>query len=369
MVAALAWGCHRLRTLPDARPAAAAAALGLFVLLFVSPLCALTSALFSVRVAHHVVLVAAMAPLLVLAVPARALRLTGSLAAWTAAQTVVYWAWHAPPLYAWALSHDAAYWLMQVSLLGVAIGFWSAARRASAPAAAAALLATMVQMGLLGALLTFSADALYAPHLASTLAWGFTPLQDQQLAGLDHVGARRGVLPPRRARRPRPLARTRGAAGAAVGMIEKLRAWARTYTDQGRYSPVGVAFHWIMAALVIFQLAWGIYASWKFAGGDKVHALEVHGAVGLPILRAGDAAPGLAAGDPRAAQRCRRARPVADHRGRVTVVVFYICFFAHAAERLGDVVGRSARPVSSTWRASCRGRGCRSTSCRSRRAG
>ena len=184
IVAALAWGCHRLRTLPDARPSAAATALGLFILLFVSPLCALTSALFSVRVAHHVVLVAAMAPLLVLAVPGRWLRLPGSLALWTAAQTVVYWTWHAPPLYAWALSHDAAYWLMQLTLLGIAVGFWSAARRASAPAAAVALLATMVQMGLLGALLTFSADALYAPHLASTLAWGFTPLQDQQLAGL-----------------------------------------------------------------------------------------------------------------------------------------------------------------------------------------
>jgi putative membrane protein len=42
----------------------------------------------------------------------------------------------------------------------------------------------MVQMGLLGALLTFAARPLYAPHLASTAAWGFSPLEDQQLAGL-----------------------------------------------------------------------------------------------------------------------------------------------------------------------------------------
>ena len=67
-------------------------------------------------------------------------------------------------------------------------------------------------------------------------------------------------------------------------MIERVRAWARTYTDKRRYSPVGVAFHWIMAALVIFQLAWGTYAGWGYAGGDKVHALQVHSAVGLPIL-------------------------------------------------------------------------------------
>src|SRR3546814_17286561 len=42
----------------------------------------------------------------------------------------------------------------------------------------------MVQMGLLGALLTFSGSALYAPHLLTTQAWGMSPLQDQQLAGL-----------------------------------------------------------------------------------------------------------------------------------------------------------------------------------------
>ncbi|MDQ8028281.1 MAG: cytochrome c oxidase assembly protein [Brevundimonas sp.] len=39
-------------------------------------------------------------------------------------------------------------------------------------------------MGLLGALLTFADDALYAPHLLTTLAWGLTPLEDQQTAGL-----------------------------------------------------------------------------------------------------------------------------------------------------------------------------------------
>ncbi|HEX2542932.1 MAG TPA: cytochrome c oxidase assembly protein [Caldimonas sp.] len=190
--AGLAWTWFRLRAEPGARPGAAAAALAGFVLLFVSPFCALTSALFSARVAHHVLLTAALAPLLVAALPARPLRggmagtwpMRGSLAAWTAVQAVVFWAWHAPPLYAVALGHDAVYWLMQASLVGVALGFWSAVRRASPVAAAAALLATMVQMGLLGALLTFSAGALYAPHLASTFAWGLTPLEDQQLGGL-----------------------------------------------------------------------------------------------------------------------------------------------------------------------------------------
>jgi putative membrane protein len=182
--AALAALAVALRACPGSRPAPGAAAAIVFAALFVSPLCALTSALFSARVLHHVVLVAVLAPLLVAAVPARWLRGRGSLLAWTAAQTGVFWAWHLPALYAAALRDDAVYALMQASLAGVAVGFWRAIRGAPMPAATAALLATMVQMGLLGALLTFSAGPLYAPHLATTFAWGLTPLEDQQLGGL-----------------------------------------------------------------------------------------------------------------------------------------------------------------------------------------
>jgi putative membrane protein len=159
-----------------------AAAWLLLVLLFISPFCALTSALFSARVVHHVLLVTLVAPLLVWAFPRTPGR--GAIASATAAQAVVFWLWHAPPVYAWALSGDAAYWLMQASLLGVAVAFWSAVRRAPAPAAAGALLGTMVQMGLLGALITFASRPLYAPHFAATAAWGYSPLEDQQIAGL-----------------------------------------------------------------------------------------------------------------------------------------------------------------------------------------
>jgi len=151
--------------------------------LFVSPFCALTSALFSARVVHHVLIGLALAPLVVAALPERR-RMIGSPAAWTAAQALTFWLWHAPPVYAWALSSSAAYWLMQLSLLVSAAGFWASLRRAPAPAAVAALLATMVQMGLLGALITFSGAPLYAPHFLATQAWGFSPLEDQQVAGL-----------------------------------------------------------------------------------------------------------------------------------------------------------------------------------------
>lgn len=67
-------------------------------------------------------------------------------------------------------------------------------------------------------------------------------------------------------------------------MTEGLRAWARTYTDRGRYTPVGILFHWVMALLVLFQLGWGWYMAFPMPGGDKLHAYEIHSAAGLPIL-------------------------------------------------------------------------------------
>lgn len=156
---------------------------GLMVLAlgFVSPLCALSSALFSARTVHHLLLVCVAAPLFALSLPRRA---PGGLAAATLVQTVLFWIWHAPPAYAAALSHDAVYWLMQLSLFAPALWFWTAVRAGPAAASVAALLAAMVQMGLLGALLTFAGRSIYEPHALSTLAWGLSPLEDQHLAGL-----------------------------------------------------------------------------------------------------------------------------------------------------------------------------------------
>ena len=186
LLVAMAGGAALLWRLTDApagrRLLTIAVAIG--VLLFVSPLCALSSALFSARVTHHVLLAAVVAPLLVFAVPERHTRWPGSLALWTALQALAFWLWHAPGLYAAALSSTALYWLMQVTLLGTAAGFWAALRRAPAPAGIAALLASTVQMGLLGALLTFAGTPLYAPHAHTTGPWGLSALEDQQLAGL-----------------------------------------------------------------------------------------------------------------------------------------------------------------------------------------
>jgi putative membrane protein len=160
------------------------AAIMLMLIIFVSPLCAMSSALFSVRVLHHVLLIAAVAPLLALAFPQRKIS-SLPIAVLVAVNAVVLWLWHAPGLYTWGLASAPAYWLMQISLLGSAWLLWRAILAPTQPGTALmALAATIGQMGLLGALIVFAPRPLYLVHLASTASWGMAPLTDQQLAGL-----------------------------------------------------------------------------------------------------------------------------------------------------------------------------------------
>lgn len=158
-------------------------AVAVLVVAFVSPLCALSAALFSARVAHHVLLLAVAAPLLALAWPGRR---AGSATPAFLVSAVVLWAWHWPPAYDLALSQVPVYWAMQLTLLASAFAFW---RRVLHPRqqgghAMLLILGAYMQMGLLGALLTFAPGALYAAHAIAPLAWGFSPLGDQQLGGL-----------------------------------------------------------------------------------------------------------------------------------------------------------------------------------------
>ena len=161
------------------------ASLLLTATIFISPLCALSSALFSARVLHHVLLIAAVAPLLALAFPVRRFS-SPPLAALVGLHTIILWVWHMPAPYGWGLVSVPAYWLMQASLLGSAWLLWCAifVSMAQPGAALVALVATIGQMGLLAALIVFAPRPLYAVHFASTAAWGMNPLADQQLAGL-----------------------------------------------------------------------------------------------------------------------------------------------------------------------------------------
>ncbi|HEY2753329.1 cytochrome c oxidase assembly protein [Phenylobacterium sp.] len=157
----------------------------LITAIFVSPLCALSSALFSARVLHHVLLIAAVAPLLALSFPMSKLPFP-PIALLVGLHAIVLWVWHMPAPYQWGLASVPTYWLMQASLLGSAWLLWRAvlSSKTQAGSALVALVATIAQMGLLAALIVFAPRALYAVHFASTQAWGMSPLADQQLAGL-----------------------------------------------------------------------------------------------------------------------------------------------------------------------------------------
>lgn len=154
---------------------------------FVSPLCALSSALFSARAVHHLLLVAVAAPLLARGLP------WGAAGYAAAVHAGFLWLWHLPAAYALALSHPAIYWGMEATLLASALWLWSALLNAPVEKALAAAGATLGHMGFLTALLLFSGVPLYAPHDGTTLPYGLTQLDDQQLAGVLMAGL--GMLP------------------------------------------------------------------------------------------------------------------------------------------------------------------------------
>jgi putative membrane protein len=154
---------------------------------WVSPLCALGVALFSARVAQHMALALLAAPLLARGWPASANGGVRAALAATGAFAAATWHWHAPAPYDATFRSDALYWAMHLSLLGAAVALWRALLRRDSGApliglACAAL--TSVQMGLLGALLTFAPAPLFESHLLTSWAWGLSPLEDQQLGGL-----------------------------------------------------------------------------------------------------------------------------------------------------------------------------------------
>lgn len=63
-----------------------------------------------------------------------------------------------------------------------------------------------------------------------------------------------------------------------------LRSWGKWYTGRGRFSPVGVAFHWTMAAMIFAQLGVGWFLTIMPVGGAKIAALGVHSALGLAVF-------------------------------------------------------------------------------------
>jgi putative membrane protein len=161
--------------------------IGLCAIAFVSPLCALSSALFSARAFHHIILISLAAPLGWRLICGRSIILDRfpPMAAFVA-HTVMIWLWHLPLPYAWALSGSFAYWAMEIPLLLSALWLWREILdpERSSGSALAVCGATILQMTLLGAFLTLVARPLFSPHFLTADLYGLSPLEDQQLAGL-----------------------------------------------------------------------------------------------------------------------------------------------------------------------------------------
>lgn len=160
---------------------------------------------------QHMLLLALAPPLLLLGRPAAALahavpvavatavrrafapvhaRGVSALAPATAAHVAVMGLWHVPVATTAALAHEALHGAMHASFLLAGWWFWAAMlhrirdRETGIGAALVAAVVVMMQMGFVGALLTFAPRPLYAPYIERAPALGLDALSDQQLAGL-----------------------------------------------------------------------------------------------------------------------------------------------------------------------------------------
>jgi putative membrane protein len=191
------------------------AAIATLAIALVSPLHAAGEALFSAHMVQHLLLTMVAAPLLVLgdagtallwALPLGGRRAVGAvlraapvratwrvlrhpLAAW-GLHAVALLAWHLPALYERAVRDDATHALEHLSFLLTAVLYWWAVlaprprARMGFGAAMLYLFTGALASTLLGAALAVSDTPWYRVHARSTLAWGLTALEDQQLAGL-----------------------------------------------------------------------------------------------------------------------------------------------------------------------------------------
>ena len=153
----------------------------------ISPLCALSVALFSARVSQHMILILVAAPLVAIGWPrARPPNTTPSLWMCTVAFFIALWIWHMPVPYDATFRSTWVYWIMHLTLFGSSVLLWrellNHSPRQTAQAVAAGML-TFMHMGLLGAILTLADRPMFHWHFLTTEAWGLTPLQDQQLGG------------------------------------------------------------------------------------------------------------------------------------------------------------------------------------------
>jgi putative membrane protein len=180
----------------------------------VSPLDALSDALFSAHMSQHEILMLVSAPLLVVGRPLIAFlwafgpKQRERIARWTQRATVrrvwrtatmpvlvllvhgiAVWIWHLPGLFEAALASEAVHAVQHACFFVTAALFWwtllhGRYGRSGYVVAVAYVFATATHTGLLGALVTFARRAWYPTYERTTVELGVSAVEDQQLAGL-----------------------------------------------------------------------------------------------------------------------------------------------------------------------------------------
>ena len=179
-----------------------------------SPIDAVSTELAAVHMVQHELLMIVAAPLLVAGLPfvaflfalpaagrRRVIRwgrtrwIAGVWSALTAPALVwllhaaALWVWHLPALYDAALRSEALHAAEHASFFITAALFWwgiggGRYGRLKYGAAVVYVFATALHSSVLGAAMAIAPSAWYRAYAATTAAWGLTPLEDQQLAGL-----------------------------------------------------------------------------------------------------------------------------------------------------------------------------------------
>lgn len=205
----------RIKIALAARAVCFAAGIASLFLVLITPFDALDDELFAAHMLQHLVLMMIAPPLLVLGRPAiiflwsfplRTRRAMGRawvrsglrslahslfspLSVWLLCSGAL-WFWHLPGPFRWALKSELVHAIEHTCFFVPALLFWAlvlepaAHRRMSYGVTLLLVAALGMENGLLGAILTFSGHPLYPAYERTTGAWGLTPLEDQQIAGL-----------------------------------------------------------------------------------------------------------------------------------------------------------------------------------------
>jgi cytochrome c oxidase assembly factor CtaG len=160
------------------------------------PLSAISAQLFAAHMLQHLLLIVVAAPFLVasgvfdsLQRFAAVRKLTQPLAAWVIFVGIFLF-WHWPTAFQWAALHESSILLEHVSILFGALLFWSVALSArgqawlSYGARALFVMTAAVVTDLPGVIMLFAPRALCVMPGENAPAFGITPLEDQQIAGL-----------------------------------------------------------------------------------------------------------------------------------------------------------------------------------------